>query len=513
MQATKRVVLNTGFLYGKMLISMFIALYSTRIVLNALGVDDFGIFNLVGGVIAMLSFLNAAMATSTQRYISFYIGAKNENKLNSIFKSSVILHLVIGVLIVVLLEVAGLYLFNGFLNISEARIPTAKLIYHFMVVSTFFTINAVPYDAAIIAHEKLLFESIIGVLESILKLAIAIVLTFSPNDRLLLYGILMAGLTILIRIVKSIYCYSKFSECKFYRKSAFDISLIKEMFSFAGWNMFGALCGISRSQGIAIILNLFFGTVVNAAYGIANQVNGQLMAFSQNMLKALNPQIIKSEGGGDRQRMLNLSMMASKYGFFLMAFFATPLIFEMPYVLELWLNNVPENTIIFCQLALIATLTNQITIGLQTAIQSTGKIKMYQTVIGSLLLFNLPLSWLLLKLGLPAYSVLISTICIELAACFSRLYFLKRKAGLKVKEYFSKVILKIFQVSVVIFGLTYILFSNLDQGLLRLVMVIVTSSTTFFISFYFMGVDSSERVQINKFLSQIKIKLSKNEIT
>ncbi|WP_421918637.1 lipopolysaccharide biosynthesis protein [Marinifilum sp.] len=511
MQEAKRVVLNTVFLYGKMLISMFIALISTRIVLNALGVDDFGIFNLVAGVIAMLSFLNAAMAVSTQRYLSFYLGVNDKQKLNSIFKSSVVLHLLIGILVVVVMEVAGMFLFDGFFNIAQDRIPTAKLVYHFMVVSTFFTINAVPYDAAIITHEKLLFESVVGVLESALKLAIAIVLTISvKNDRLILYGVLMAALTIVIRIIKSVYCYREFSECKSYRQSALKISLIKEMFSFAGWNMFGALCGIGRSQGLAIILNLFFGTVVNAAYGIANQVNGQLAAFSQNMLKALNPQIIKSEGRGERQKMLLLAMMACKYGFFLMAFFSIPIIFEMPYILKLWLKIVPDYTIVFCQLALLATLVNQLTIGLQTALQATGKIKVYQSIVGSLLLFNLPISWILLKLGMPAYSVLISMIFIEMMACLIRIILLKQIGALKIREYFNKVILRIIIPCTFTCCVALIPHTFCDMGFLRFGLVIIVSSLTFVTSFYFTGIDVGERVQINKALLQVKSKFSNN---
>jgi len=507
MSTSSKVIKNTGFLYAKMLISMFIALYSTRIVLDALGTNDFGVFNLVAGVIAMLTFLRAAMATATQRYLSYYLGAKASSKLNSVFKSSVVLHLIIGVLLVILLEIIGIFLFGGFLNIPESRISSAKIVYHFMVVSAFFTINAVPYDALIISHEAFFFEAIVGILESFLKLVIAFALSYSVNDRLVLYGILMACLMILVRIVKGVYCFRQFAESRSYRKSVFDLTLSKEMFSFAGWNMFGALCGMGRSQGLAIILNLFFGTIVNAAYGIANQINAQLATFSQNMLKALNPQIIKSEGSGDRQRMLYLSMMASKYGFFLLAFFSVPLIFEMPFVLSLWLKDVPRYTVIFCQLSLVSTLANQLTIGLQTAIQSTGTIKMYQTVVGSLLLFNLPVSWVLLVWGFEAYSVLVSMVCIELIACLFRLYFLKRVAGLRIEEYFSKVILKILLVTVITVGVTFLFYINFSSGFVRFFLLVVVSSVTFGVSFYFIGASKTEKVKFLDALLKLIAKL------
>jgi O-antigen/teichoic acid export membrane protein len=500
MQNTKKVILNTGFLYGKMVISIFIALYSTRIVLNALGVLDFGIFNLVGGVIAMLSFLNLAMTTSTQRFMSFYLGAGNGNKLNEIFRSSFLLHFIIGLLVVVVLEIASFFLFDGFLKIPVDRLNTAKTIYHFMVISTFFTINAVPYDAVINAHENMLFDALTGILESFLKLGIAVLLLYTGFDKLIFYGLLMVLLTIAMRVIKSIYCSANYIECKLFLKRPFEKDLLKEMSSFAGWNLFGALCNIGTSQGIAVILNLFFGTIINASYAIANQVNGQLYAFAANMLKALGPQIMKSEGSGDRQRMLNLSMVASKYGFYLLAFFSIPLIFEMPFVINLWLNKVPNNTIIFCRLVLIATMCNMITVGLQTAIQSVGNIKLYQTVMGSLLLLNLPVGWVLFKFGNPPYAILISLIIIELIAGSFRIFFLKLKAGLSVIEYINRVVMKIIIVLTIAISGALIPFYLLEQGFTRLIVLSLFSALLFVISIYSFGMDKKEKVQIKEWI-------------
>ncbi|MCY1719086.1 MATE family efflux transporter [Prolixibacteraceae bacterium Z1-6] len=502
MNATKRVVLNTGFLYGKMLISMFIALYSTRIVLNALGANDFGIFNLVAGVIAMLAFLNAAMATSTQRYISYYLGANDEEKLDSVFKSSVILHLIIGILIVIALEISGLFLFNGFLNIPTDRIPAAKLVYQFMIVSTFFTINAVPYDATIIAHEKLLFESIIGVLESFFKLAIAITLIYAQKDRLILYSILLAGLTILIRIIKSIYCYLKFKECKSYRKSTLNHSLIKEMISFASWNMFGALCWIGSTQGIALVLNTFFGTVINAAFGIAQQVNSQLYSFSANMQKALNPQIIKNEGSGNRIQMLHLSQMASKFGFYLLALFAIPLIIEMPTVLQLWLKNVPENTVIFCRSLLIISLIKQLTIGSYTAIQATGNIKTYQPIAGTILLLNIPISYFILKQGFPASSVVITMIFMEVVSMNSSIYFWIKIAKLKLSNYINNVLLPtIIPTIISVLVISCIrFFLRPNSNLIVLIITCLSWAFTYFMLVYIIGTNKSEKQFLNRLL-------------
>jgi O-antigen/teichoic acid export membrane protein len=492
MQAGKKVIMNTGFLYGKMIISIGIALYSTRLVLSALGATDYGIFNLVGGVIAMLAFLNGSMGTSTQRYISIYLGKRDIRQLSLVFKTSVRMHLVIGLLIVLILEIAGLFLFDGFLNLPEERTLAAKIVFHFMVFSTFFSINAVPYDATINAHEDLLFDALTGVVESFAKLGIAIWLTYSDFDRLILYSFLIALLTVISRLVKSFYCYRKYDECRIKNKDKVEMTLYKEMYSFAGWNLFGSLAKLGRTQGISIILNLFFGTVINAAYGIANQVAGQMNNFSVMMLKAINPQIMKSEGANDRQRMLKLSISASKFSFLLLAFFAIPCIFEMKAILNLWLKEVPEYTIVFCNLILIAMLTNQLTIGLQSAVLSTGRIKQYSIVVSSLFLLNLPIAYYLLSLGLAPYSVLISYIIIEILACGARIIFLKYLAGMSISAYVQDVLIKDILTILPMILSSYIIMQYLDFEF-RFILTISIASILFVFSVFYIGLSKNER--------------------
>lgn len=438
MQSATRVIKNTGFLYGKMLITILLALYSTRLILNALGEVDYGIFNLIGGVIAMLSFINGAMVIATQRFLSIALGAGDMEKLKSVFSSSVVLHLIISLIIVVLLEAGGLILFNGGLNIPPERISAAKLIFHFMIVSTFFTINAVPYDASINSHENMLVDSLLGIFEASVKLGIAIVLVYTHSEKLVLYGLLIASLTIIIRIIKSIYCHAKYEECRIKIKSHIQGALLKEMLSFAGWNVFGLSCSVLKNQGLAVLLNLSFGIVINAAYGIANQVNSNLRQFSTNMIRAITPQITKSEGSGDRDRMLRLSILASKMSFFLLAVFAVPIIIEMPFILKIWLKIVPENAVIFCQLILILSLFYQITIGTMTSVTSVGNIKSFQIAVGALEIFNLPVAYLLIKLGLPAYSVFIGAIILEIVAGGIRTWFAHKIAGLNLRDFLLK---------------------------------------------------------------------------
>ncbi len=508
MGAGNKVIINTGILYGRMLLTMGVSLYSTRLVLNALGSTDYGIFSLVAGVIAMLAFLNSAMATSTQRYLSFHQAKDDSTLLRKVFTNSLMLHVLIGLIIVIFIEVAGLFLFNGFLNIPSNRIESAKFIYHFMAGSIFFSISVVPFIASLNAHENMIWIAFVSIIEALLKLGVALLLLNSQNDKLLMYGLLTALISLLILISHMIYCLKNYRECTLYKFWKFDKILIKEMTSFAGWNLFGSLCTLSRVEGFTILLNLFFGTVVNAAYGIANQVAGQLGFFSITMLQALNPQIMKSEGADNRERMLRLSLIASKFSFFLLAVIAIPIIFEMNLILKFWLKNVPEFTIVFCRLILIGTLINQLTIGLQSALQATGKIKFYQIVVGSLILLNLPIAYFLLKLGYPAYSALISYIVIEFFACSFRIYFLKKVGGLSISDYFDKVIFReVIPVLSSVF-ICYLITSNFSCSY-RFLITAAFSSTIFISSIYFVGLCEDEKEIINNTFLNLITKIKK----
>jgi len=503
MTAANRVILNTGILYAKMLITMGISLFSTRLVLNALGASDYGIFNLIAGVIAMLSFLNAAMTTSTQRYLSYYQGTKDSEMQKKVFTNSWVLHIAIGVFVVLLLVSIVPFLFGGFLNIPDDRLSTAKAIYYFMSASVFFAIISVPFSASINAHENMLWIAIVNIIESCLKLGIALSLFwFIQPERLEVYGILMAVLSVITFLLYAGYCLKKFNECSV-KKYQIDKPLLRELGSFAGWNSFGVLSlYLGRSQGIAVLLNIFFGTVVNAAYGIAHQIAAQSNLFSVTMLRAINPQIMKSEGMGERQRMLRLSMMASKFGFFLLAFIAIPCIFEMPAILKIWLKNVPENAVIFCSMVLVAKMIDQLTIGLQSAIQATGKIKAYQSIVGCIFIFNLPVAYILLKTGFPAYSVLISVICVECIAGLFRLFYLKKNAGLSIREYFKRVFLKEV-IPILATVLTCMIITNYIDFEFRFFLTGFISLVVFTGSIYLTGLCADERFLVNNLLKKI----------
>lgn len=507
MQAANRVVLNTGFLYGKMVVTMFVALYATRLVLNALGAEDYGIFNLAAGLVALLSFLNGAMTLATQRYMSFSLGAGDRAQLRKVFNSGILLHLIIGIAVVLLLEGVGMYLFSNVLRIPPERLFAAKSIFHFMVVTAFFTIASVPYDAIINTNENMLFVAVLGIIESVAKLSLAIYLPYAFSDRLIFYGAALAILSVLLLIGKRVYCTRKYAESRV-RKSELDKGLIKEMFAYAGWSTIGASGVIAKSQGVAVILNVFFGAVINAAFGIANQINAQLTYFSVTMLQSLNPQIVKSEGSGNRKRMIQLAMMACKFSFFLLAFFAIPAIIEMPYVLRMWLQNIPEHTVMFCRLIITASLINQLSSGLQIAVHAVGRIRKYQIIISVLLLLNLPGAWLLLHMGLPPFTVMLFAIFVEVVSCSFRAIAARRLTGLKVSEYLFKVIWQALVPVTLAAGIAVIPSLLMEEGFLRLLITGLISSLSFFISIRYLGLTAYEQEKLEEMLEKLITKVS-----
>lgn len=508
MSTANRVIKNTGYLYAKMAITMFISLYTTRLVLAALGEEDFGVFGVVGGSIAMLSFLNGAMASATQRFMSFYEGAGDKLKQKKIFNNSIILHWIVAFLVVALLEAMIVPIFNRVLNIAPESIDSAKSIYHFMVVSTFFTIISVPYEATINAHENMLFYSILGIFESFIKLGIAFWVTYTMADKLMLYGLLMAGLTVLLLIIKRIYCRKKYAECSMNLRKYYDKAVIKELSGFFGWNFLGSAGSVVGNQGNGLVINHYFGTAVNAAMGVSSQLQGQLMTFSNNMLKALNPVIVKKMGEGDIQLMLKYSLSGSKLSYIIYAFFALPCIVEAPYILNLWLLEVPEWTIVFFRCQLIIVLFEQLTCTLGTSIASTGKIRW----LNILRFFD--------HLLMPALFAYVSSLGFSPFACYliliANVVLLQNNinihqcmlhCGLSVKFFILNVVLPCMLCSVVAliigFSLTYIL----SIGFMRLCIAFFAMTLIYSILLWIWGFDRDEKELVLKLIKEIKNKL------
>jgi len=508
MDTAHRVAKNTGFLYAKMAITVFISLYTTRLVLAALGVVDFGIFNVVAGAIAMLTFLNSAMASATQRFMSFSQGAGDHEKIKVIFNVSVLLHLCIAIILVLLLEIVGYFLFKSVLVIPMARLHIAKLIYQFMIVSTTFTVISVPYEAALNARENMLVFSVFGIIEAVLRLAIAFYITYANFDKLFIFGLLTAAISFILLLIKGIYCNKMYYECKIDIRNHFEKPVFNEMTKFAGWTFLGSSSSILANYGQGIVVNMFFGTIVNAAQGIAGQVSGQLGAFAMNMLKAINPVIDKSEGSRNRQKMLSVSMTGTKISFYLSILFIIPVYIEMPYILNIWLKSVPDYAVIFCRLLLIRNVIEQFYVTMGNSIVAVGKIRSYQINNTILNLFPLIIAYVLFKFGFPAYTLYLVFIGYAICDGILTLYFTKEVCGLSISLYLKEVIFPSLLTCVLVVVFSLIPFFFLHEGFLRLILVCATSTISFFIFVWMIGLSFGEKEHILLLLRTITNKIT-----
>lgn len=442
MTNSQRIIVNTAAQYTRTIINVCLSLYSTRLILAALGQSDYGIYSVVGGVVAMLSFVTNALVSTTQRYLSFYHGAGNKDKIRLVFSNSMLLHILIGMIAVVVLCAIGPWVINHLLNITPERLEAALVVYYAAVLMLLLSFLTAPVRALFIARENIVYISIVDVLDGVLKLLIAIWLSHITYDRLVTYAGAMTSISLFNLLAFGIFAAFKFEECHWPRLSEWNRKYIKDLSGFAGWTIYSTGCIIARTQGIAILLNRFLGTIVNAAYGIALQVSGAVQFVSSSILNAMNPQIMKAEGSGDRERMILLSEYVSKYSFLLLSFVAIPLIAEMDAVLHLWLGNVPENAVMFCQFILAAALCDQSTIGLGCANQAIGQIRNYSIIVNTIKVLTIPAAWLCLKLDFSVLSVMVCYLLFELICAFARLPFLRVTAGISICHFIKQVFLR-----------------------------------------------------------------------
>ena len=490
-------------MYIKYVINMVVALFSSRWVLLVLGEEDFGIYNLVAGLLSMLMFLNVTMASSTQRFLSYAMGTKDENLMKETFYNSCLIHLFIGIFVLCIFESFGLYFLHYFLSVPVGKMYLAEFVLHCLSISTFFTIILVPYYAALITHENIVYVSIIQITEALLKFGVAYWLLYLTKDQLKFYAISMMNISIIGSLSFVIYSIKNYKETRFSFRHMRTSKQMKVLLSYSSWNLIGGISSMFRNQGVAMLLNSFFGVVINAAWGIAQQINGQLSFFSNAIVTATRPQIVKSEGGGNRKRMLTLSMSTCKITFLIMAIIAIPLIVEMPYILEIWLNKVPSNTIVFSRFILLLTLIAQLSIGISISVESVGNIKLMQLMVGGLHFIVLPVGYILLKLGCPPYIVCVVMLAEELLAFCFRLYVSRKIAGLPVRYFIGNIVLPAASCILFTFFVCLLLTRLVDEGLIRLI-IICTSSLLLitFISFKFILIDN-ERNKILAFINSI----------
>ena len=490
--ANKRIAKNTLVLYVRMLFTMGISLFTSRVVLQTLGVEDYGISSVVGGVISMFTFINAAMVSSTQRYLNFELVRGDANQLRSVFSTSLQIHALIALAIIVLSETVGLWFLNEKLVIPEARMTAAMWVYQCSILSCAVSIMSTPYNAVIVAHEKMSAFAYISILDVSLKLLVVYLLVVLPFDKLIILAILNLLVQLFIRYIYTLYCHRHFPESYF--QFRFNKTLFKEMFGFAGWSFWGNLAAILYTQGLNMMLNIFFGPIVNAARGIAVQVQSAVQQFVGGFQTALNPQITKNYASNNLPQMHSLMFRSARFSFLLLFFLSLPVLMETNFILTLWLKTVPDDAVIFTQImiciSLIYTTANPCII----ANQATGKVKIYQMVVGGILLLILPISYVVLKLGAPAYSVFIVHFCIESLAQFSRMYMLRKLIHLPLWQYMKNIYIPIVSTVVIAIILPLVVRMQVAEGWLRFLAVGFTCVLSVGASSYFIGFTKQERV-------------------
>ena len=491
----KRIAKNTFYLYVRSVLMLAITLYTSRVTLQILGIEDFGVYNLVGGVVAMFSFLQTTMSSASQRFITYALGENDFSKLKSVFQTSITLHLSLAFFVAILIEVLGYWFIEYKLNIPEARVDAAKWVLHFSAITTFLRVICVPYDALIVAHEKMSAFAYIGIFEAFSKLTIVMMLLLFKFDRLITFAFLTFCVNLLLRAIYTIYSRRNFEESKNV-KYKIEKSLFKEMFAFAGWNLIGNGSYVLRNQGISLLLNIYFGVVVNAANGICDQVQHGVMLFVRNFQSAVNPQLTKSIASNDYHRAHTLILQGSRFSFYLLSFFSIPLILCTGEILSLWLGKVPEWSEMLIKFTLIYFLFDVLSRFHINSILAYGNIRNYQIIVGGIKLFALPLAWTILALGGSPITGVIVNIFLEVICLVLRLWYNKIRLDFPVNKFIFSSLLcwTVFLLSLVVsylfkYFVTDKLLVSLPVSILILGIVIYT-----------LGLKKSEKKKLHVYL-------------
>lgn len=503
---SSRIAKNTLFLYFRMLLVMGVSLYTSRVVLHALGVVDFGLNNVIAGIIIVFSFINNSLSTATARFLTFELGKRENQNVRNVFASAFLSHLLLAAIVLVLAETIGLYVVNNVLVIPEDRLFACNVVYHIVVISTCLNLTQAPANAMIISHERMNVYAYLGIALALSRLAIALAITYTPLDKLILMNVLAGVVSVLIYIFTYAYCHHSFkNEIKI--SFIIDKELLKPMLSFTTWSLIGSTAYMLKNQGINILINIFFGPAINAANAIAYKVDTAVMGFISNFSTALNPQITKTYAAKEYDSMKNLIFSGGKFSFFLMMILCIPLILETEYILKLWLgDNVPDFSIVMTQLVLILSMVESFTYSIGCAVQASGNIRNYQLVISGITLMNFPISFLAYYLGAPPYAALAISISISSLTLMLRMYFIKSLLSIPPLEYIQKVFIKAAFSLALSIPLPYLLVKELPQGFQRFLLILIVSTFTTGIVVWFLGTSHSERSFIK---NAIKKKLGK----
>ena len=498
---TKRIAKNTGFLYMRMLVMMVIGFITARVMLEALGVNNYGINNVVGGLVSMFSMLSASLSGAVSRFFTFGLGKGDMMRLRVIFSTSINIHILLAVVVVLAIEVVGVWFLDNRMNIDADRLVAANWVLQCSTITFAINLLSVPYRAAIIAHERMSAFAYLTIFDATAKLLIVCAVYFYNGDKLILLSVLNITPAIISQVIYWLYCKRHFEECTY--KFASDKKLFKEIFGFAGWSFIGNTAGLMKNEGVNVVINIFTNTTINAARGFAMQVNGMVMQFISNFTMALNPQIIKDYASGQLQRMHKLMFQGTKLSYYIFMILSIPLIFEVEAFLYLWLGEVPEHSVSFTRLVLVLSLAEIVSYTLITAQNATGKIRDYQIVVGGILLLNLPISYLLLRWGVfPEVTVIVAIIVSQLCLA-ARLWFLRKMIDFPVRQFITKVYFNVIAVTLLSLIVPAICYIAIPPGYVRVFILGSLSICSSIATIYFVGCTREERAQVRKAIVNI----------
>lgn len=489
-----------------MAFSMLVALYTSRVILNALGEDDYGIYGVVGGIVVFFNIIQGSLNAAISRFITFELGKGDSDRLSRVFSTSVNIQVLMSVVFLVFAEVIGVWFLEYKMNIPEGRMYAAHWVLQCSILSFVVGLLSVPYNATIIAHEHMGAFAYLSILSTFLNLGVALIINYVPFDKLIFYAFSIVGINVLMRIIYGIYCKIHFQEATWHFVK--DKALVKEMAGFAGWNFLGASSGVLLSQGVNILMNIFFGVAVNAARSIASQVDNAVNMLVNNFTIALNPQITKSYASGDLSYMHDLVCKGAKYSFFIMLIPSLPILLETPQILELWLKQVPNFTIVFVRLTILISLVSVLSQTLITSMLATGRIKKYQIIISSLSYSIFIFAYLAYRLGLPPYASYIIQLIVFVIELGARLLLLRGMISLSIREYAISVFLKIMVVVIVASIIPVLVMLSMHESLLRLFFICILSVVSVLLTIYGLGLSSGERKWLNgKVVSFVKVRM------
>ncbi len=496
---TRRVARNTLLLYLRMFLLMLIGLYTSRVVLHALGETDFGVYTEVGGFVAMFSLLSGPLSSAISRFLTFELGRGESGRPAAVFSSSVLVQVCLVAVVVVAAECIGPWYITHHLNIPPERLNAARWIFQFSLLTFAVSLLSVPYNASIIAHEKMEAFAGIGIFEGVAKLSVALLLAVSPVDTLVWYGALMAVVAVVVRFCYGLYCRRHFEECRGWR--SFDRGTVRQMFSFAGWNFLGSGSAVLRDYGGTLLLGFFFPPALAAARGLATQVSGAVNQFVSSFTTALGPQITKSYASGDHGYMMGLVLRGSRFSFFLLLAVCVPILLNTPWLMDVWQVQVPAHTVPFVRLVLIFMMVEVLSYPLITAMLATGKIRDYQLLVGGLQLLNLPVAWLLLRRMLIPETVYAVSIAIAVCCLFARLWMLRKMIGLPVRRFFTEVLGRIALVLAVSVPVPLLISLRMADGWQKLLVTTAVFLVLAAVGIWILGLRPDER---SFFLSEWK---------